>query len=695
MSMQAKHMKSKTRSCLFFSSVLSIFLLINGTAAITHAQSKNKITTPQSPHIFAMPAVGERMRFVLTALASRRFKAAETGLTQLISKYPWHIESHYLFASLLAVQERKDEAFDFLDKAINLGFSNQSALYKDANFSKIRADPRFDKLAEKLIANLANNPQSERPFVSLQKIEDNLAEVSQQNTVWDNRYGVLKSIFVFDSRKAAPAIVLKGKDAAERKLNELFQRGLAAGNTGDLYDNRDRKHSSLSRKNYPQLAFTKYSDQAIAQNTDYGLNSRILFHANTFGNSSTALNSGTFWRSHVRMAYTMPRGPQTLFLQYMNNHLYVYPAVRDFKTKLGDLLPANSPYLLASEGKSGSDRPFLKAIATILAAFKPDVKEALAKTNRLMPTVQMVFRKGQMNVQTEADYLSAKANPAVFKGKNINLLKMIYIANALKAEDVPAIVRLRVLEENQAENGIDDHVKGLTETLFNTPASIARIARNSTFEKRMLITTEDTKKPNNDRLTYKWVVLQGDPTRIKITPQNKEGSVAEIKVSWHGKFPSPGYPAIKTSRVEIGVFSDNGKEISAPSFVTILYPGAQHRSYDKNGRLLLVEYRNPQNQYTDPRLFPKRDWRDDFSYNEEGRLIGWVRTRKASKTEFSRDGAIITKKDNKNRPITAEIISYELKRDKKGRMVVTEKPTNKFINYHYQDDKDRLGIVIR
>ncbi|MEH6405367.1 MAG: hypothetical protein V7750_18490 [Sneathiella sp.] len=689
-------MNSLARRGSFFLPVLAVLVCLAGTTYSTAAQAQSKITTPQSPHIFAMPAIGERMRFILAGLASRRFSVAETGLRELISKYPWHFQSHYLLSSLMAVQERKDEAFILLDKAIDLGFSNQSALYKDANFSKIRSDPRFNALAEKLVTKLASTQQSDRPpLVTVQNIRNNVALISQTNTVWDNRYNVLKSAFAFNSRKAARPIVIKGEDAAAKKLNELFQRGLAAGNAGDLYDNRDRQHSALSPKSYPQLAFTKYSHQAISQNTDYGLNSRIMFHANTFGNSSTALNSGPFWRSHVRMAYTMPKGPQALFLQYMNNHLYVYPAVRDFKTKHGDLLPANSPYLIATEGKSGSDRPFLKAIATILAAFKPDVKDILSKTNRLMPTVQMVFRKGLMNVQTKADYLSAKANPAVFRGGNINLLKMIHIANALKAEDIPAIVRLRVLDENKSQDGIDDHVKNLPETLFNTPASIARIIRNSAFEKRILITTEDTKKLNGLPIKYHWVVLQGDPSRIKITPQNKEGNVAEIKVSWHEKFPSPSNAAIKTNRVEIGVFSDNGKELSAPSFVTFLYPGTQHRSYDKTGRLLLVDYRNQKNQYTDPRLFPKRDWRDDFSYDNKGRLTGWIRTRKGSTSEFSRNGAKILAKDNKGRPTKAEMIAYEFKRDKKGQIVITEKPLNKFITYQYQDDKDRLGIIIR
>ncbi len=196
----------------FLLSALAVLICLASAIQFTsaQAQTQNKITTPQSPHIFDMPAIGERMRFIVAGLASRRFSAAETGLRELISKYPWHFQSHYLLASLMAVQERGDEAFALLDKAIDLGFSNQSALYKDANFSKIRSDPRFSALAEKLVTKLAHEQQSPPPpLVSVQNIRNNIANISQTNTVWDNRYNVLKTAFAFNSRKAPPTFSIR------------------------------------------------------------------------------------------------------------------------------------------------------------------------------------------------------------------------------------------------------------------------------------------------------------------------------------------------------------------------------------------------------------------------------------------------------------------------------------------------------
>ena len=56
-------------------------------------------------------------------------------------------------------------------------------------------------------------------------------------------------------------------------------------------------------------------------------------------------------------------GPLRLWQNAAANLLYVYPAHRDYDAKNGDLFPANTPYLLVSRGSSGSDKPFLDAIA--------------------------------------------------------------------------------------------------------------------------------------------------------------------------------------------------------------------------------------------------------------------------------------------------------------------------------------------
>ncbi len=658
-----------------------------------HAQQKISPQTASQPKsVFLMPRISNQLKVVITALATRRFSDAEKQLDKMIASYPWHMESHYFRASLMAIQNRKDDAFSSLENAVKAGFLNQQALFKDPNLKNIREDARFSALAEKLVQETKTGKAEQ---LTAEAIKGGTALIKERNTAWDKRFSLLKSHFRFNDRKVASADVWKSKSAEAVKLNTLFRRGMAAGNSGDLYDNRDRKHSTLSQKEFPQLAFTQYSADARKQNIDYGLNSYIAFNAPTIGNSSTAVNSGPFWRSHPRLALTSPGGPAKLYLQHLNNHLYIYPAVRDFSAKNGDLLPANTPYILVSKGKSGSDRPLLKAAVSILAAFKPKEKDQLIENRRLMSALQMVFRKGQKGILSPDAYLNGRAHPILFDGRKIDLSKMISLANDIRAMDIPPPVALTVLEESRNREGVDDFTRELPEKLFDTPGSIARVIRNTAYEKRIVISTSKTQKRADETLQYKWILLQGDPNKVSITPKDKQGNSAEIKISWHGGFASPLQGDVKTHRVEIGVFADNGKELSAPSFVNFLYPPAQQRYYDKNGKLLAIDHRIKKGFYADPRIFPRRDWRDDYSYDENGQLTGWVRTQKSQKTEFSRHGARILEKDTLGRPIIAQRVGYLYKRDKSGRLVSTEQPLKSEIRYQYLNEKDRLGIVVK
>ena len=83
-------------------------------------------------------------------------------------------------------------------------------------------------------------------------------------------------------------------------------------------------------------------------------------------------------------------GPLRLWQNAAANQLYIYPAHKDYGAKdgeakdgapadgvIGDLFPANTPYVIVTHGSSGSDQPFLDAIAMILAAFRPDTKARL------------------------------------------------------------------------------------------------------------------------------------------------------------------------------------------------------------------------------------------------------------------------------------------------------------------------------
>ncbi|MFX0547396.1 hypothetical protein ACEWPL_017830 [Roseovarius sp. S1116L3] len=444
---------------------------------------------------------------------------------------------------------------------------------------------------------------------------------------------------------SAPVLGKDAQGAGHRLLWQLMFEGRAAGNHGDLYENRDRGHSRLPAGAHPQLTHVVYDDAARKAGLDYGLAGPVIFEVPVIGNSSTAIKSGLFWRSLPRHALLSPGGPQTLYQNYLAGQMHVYPEHRDHDPKHGDLIPANTPYFLISQGSSGSDRGLLKALAMILAALRPETKAFLHKTQLLAPTVQMILRRNLTSVRSRAAYLTGLAHPSVIPSDQINLMRMVRLANALTPEMVPPMVRLSVLSETEGTEGIDYFGEGLSERIFDTPAAIARLWRGSGAERRMIVSAEATRDPNGGSPEFEWRVLRGDPARTRVEPLDARGLRARITLDWQLPRPVPGRPDILSSRVDIGVFARSGSQDSTPGLISILLPQHEARRYgagpDGALRIESIDRRVPKGGYADPALFPRSDWRDVYRYGPDGALLGWERDGPGARTRFDAAGRMI------------------------------------------------------
>lgn len=402
---------------------------------------------------------------------------------------------------------------------------------------------------------------------------------------------------------------LRGKPIADGggKVGELLRQwwkeGTAAGNAGDCYDNRDADHSPLNMTPYPQLTPIKYTPQDIKLSKHWAAQRVILPHV-TFGNSSTAAPAH-LGGSNPRAYYVSRFGLNFLYVQYTKNNLYIYPEHRDhdpghngvFRLPsgardegYGDMYPTNTPYLIISQGSSYSDLPFMRMMPSVLAAFRPEVKKKLSETGTLMPTIQMLFRSTNKHLKDPKEYLTGKAHPTVFEGSWIDELAMVQKAHALELKSLPPMVKLNVVEEDKAVNGVDFFDLGHTEGLSYTPSCIARIHRSKALKHRLVVSAEGSFDHNKSPLTYTWVILRGDADKIKISPRKDDQSVAEITVAWHERRPvSPGSP-LESNRVDIGVFVHNGVYYSAPAFVTICTLDREARTYDDAGKLLEIAH---------------------------------------------------------------------------------------------------------
>ncbi len=566
----------------------------------------------------------------------------------------------------------REAAVADLQAAVALGYAELPALLADPLFAPVAADPR--------LADLAPPPPPAAPEPA--PLQDHVARVDGRNTGWDPATGWLTAHF-------APAPAEKGQkvlgrqdgDAAYDRLRDLVREKKAAGNAGDLYDNRDRGHSVLPPENHPGLAAVRYGPAARAAEVDYGLNDRILFDRPTFGNSSTALTAGPLWRSLPRYALTRAdgAGPWRLWQAYAANQIYVYPSHKDLTAEMGDLFPANTPYMIVSEGSSGSDQPFLEAVAMILAAFRPDTKAKLVETGLLAPTVQFVFRRSQRSVLSRDDYMSGLAHPSAFSSYEIGLARMVSLANAIRPDTIPALVRIRVLEEDAPVEGIDFFGEGLSEQVFDTPSAIGRVWRGKDWSRRYLVSAEDTTDPNGRKLDFHWRLLRGDPDRVHIEP-DEDGRRARITVDWQEPRPVAEESPVRSARVDIGVFAGNGAFDSAPAILSIAFPAHETRRYeagpDGTPRIAGIDYADPAKAavYADPMLMVRAGWRDDYAWNPDGSLAGWQRVRPGQPPEaFDAEGQRILSRDPAGRPAEIRAVGYRLARTPDGTLAIEER----------------------
>ena len=77
----------------------------------------------------------------------------EDGLAvdeQLVRLAPRNATVHYNLACSLALLDRRESAFEALERAVQLGFQDQECLRNDQDLASLRADPRFRDLVQRL-----------------------------------------------------------------------------------------------------------------------------------------------------------------------------------------------------------------------------------------------------------------------------------------------------------------------------------------------------------------------------------------------------------------------------------------------------------------------------------------------------------------------------------------------------------------
>jgi len=382
-------------------------------------------------------------------------------------------------------------------------------------------------------------------------------------------------------------------DAVGKQLNDWATSGDAAGLSAIRYENRDGGHSQFDLTLYPQLRVWHSGGEETGNTPAVGPSGQVRMET-VLGNCSMAAPADK-GGSLPRIYMLNQSGFDFLTAQYLRNNLYFYPEHQDYdpgyegRGGWGDLYPANLPCTVISQGSSFTDKPFMQAFFSTLAALPSDTQEKLIQSRLLMPTLQSIFRRSNRMVQTDEDYFTGKAHPPVFDGGQIDEERMISTAHLMTLSRVPPVAMFQVVSETPAVAGQDyfetEQIK--SPVIGTTPVALARIFRSAKLQHEIVVKATQSADIMRRDLTFRWALLQGDPSRVKIEP-NASGTEAKITVSWHPEIkPASG---IESHRVDIGLFASNGFAWSAPALMSFYMLPNEVRFYDEAGKVREICY---------------------------------------------------------------------------------------------------------
>ena len=482
-------------------------------------------------------------------------------------------------------------------------------------------------------------------------------------------------------------------------LESWVSVGVSSGLSGTIWDNRDDGHSKINLEQLPGMKKHEYS-QSEAKTRGWGLQLAAR-QATTVGNSSTAhklIDKG----SQPRCAYSATNKLAALRRQFKANNIYIYPCHMDHiagnqrlgtgQTKKqgkgrGDMYPTNTPYLIISQGSSGTDQPFIRAIAWTIGSFPLDVRKKLEADGLLMSTVQMILRRSQLNIHNADEYLSGLAHPAVFDRSNLDALKMMRTAKEMRLNTIPPSVQLKVLSEDQILAGRDFIGPArLREKHFDSPEVISRIWRGFPSTRTMKVSATDTINPSGGSIKFHWIVLRGPADRVKITPLNTDKSEVEITIEYPGRTESSWINEMWSNRVDIGVFAESAHNISAPSFITWMTLDNEQRNYADSGDLVSIAYGT--GRYVDSRLATSRPFIDTLKYSD-GNITGILRTWDDGEEEHIEIGSRSMSVIPRNRPSNTPAGNAATNK-RRSRNIPSEVPSQDEID----KARDKLAVML-
>ena len=471
------------------------------------------------------------MQAVRTGNITNMEAVCRRGLVLMPGDATWQ----YNLACALAYRATPDAALDALELAVKAGFRNAQAIENDSDLKRISSSARFKAIVQ-LARDTADLPVPGHPAPKQARLTMGTRLVlTKPNLVWDFDRGLYTALFKFlrgsgESREAMAALY---EGPAKEVLSALLADGTASGNAGDLYINRDGDHSRIDLKDFPLLSELRFEGEAKKKGVDRAIPNTLYPDAAVIGNASLAIVTTNDSSSLVRTAMLDPYAMMSLQQCYLDNQFWVFPAHKDYNPATGlDRFLGITPCALMSVGSSGSDRYYVRAALAASAAMRADVKKAAKERKLFAPLMQYLLRKTRKGVESEADYLSAKAHPTAFDRATLDVKKVVQLANSLTTESIPPVA---------------------------LPFSAFVPVKGTDLEKELDFSFKAFPEGLKD-VSFCWHVVHGDKNRVKIVP-SKNGKV-HLSVDCRSL----------SERIDVACFAKTvGSDWGAPSFICI-YP---------------------------------------------------------------------------------------------------------------------------
>ena len=570
-------------------------------------------TAPKNPlyaKIVQYPQMVQLQQRMQAAIKADDKRAMSEICAEALELEPSDPVWRYNYACALADGEDAKSALDELERAIELGFRDDGKIAGDPDFAKVKSSSRFKKLVAKAKVTAKDPVPGVITPAYLEAKAGKAVRLTETNFLWNAQLGMYQALVKYD---------------------------------GDLYVNRDNNHSSLPYGKYRTVARVDYPAGAKENRVNDGLPNTLYGGVPVFGNVSQGYYDEPIRRSLLRGAMTGLFGGEYPFKRlvacYLDNQVWAVPAVWDFPGRDyygkpigqgGDIYyPAQCPYAITTVGASGTDLPFLKAILAARGGMRADTLKAMRELRLVGPTTQWLLRRSHRRVKESGDYLTWKAHPTAYNIVDLDTNRLNQAAAALKPEELPPlpILNLVSFRENPAPVYLPgrDYPDMLAEPLYLTPCAIAIVLRAEAGRREFGFTAgaAGIAKELVGSLEYCWKVVHGEPERVKVRDASPDEAAAK------------GYVRVEidrigmTNRIDLACFArvKGRTDWGAPSFISFSVPMQEGREYDREGRLLSIDYTNPHHfPYVDGVIALPRQWKDEYRYDASGKLKEVVRT---------------------------------------------------------------------